>query len=90
MAEPTKAPVRKVTVYIALAPFEQDGEKYKAGDEVVLPGWVRDLQYDEYRKETHIGDSAPAGMTFVKEGPIVDKVTKERNVYRVTLPVKEQ
>jgi hypothetical protein len=79
---------KKVVVYVALAPFELDGQKYAAGDEVVLPGWARDLKYDEARRENLFGKEF-SGITFQREGPEIDKTTKERNLYRVTIPVKE-
>ena len=80
---------KKVTVYIATAPFEMDGNRYNAGDEVVLPGWTRDVKHDEARKENSFGNEVN-GITFYKEGPQIDKTTRERNGYRVTCPVKEQ
>ena len=93
MADQQKAPAqagKKVTVYIAAAPFELDGQSYKAGDECVFPGWVRDLKYEEQRREAAIGADVHAGLSFIKVWPEVDKTTRERNVYRVILPVKEQ
>ena len=81
---------KKVIVYIATAPFVSENGAYNVGDEVVLPGWTRDLVYDASRKDAHIGEGEPAGITFYREGPIIDKTTQERNLYRVTYPVKEQ
>ena len=86
MAE--KVSTKKVTVYIATAPFTNEFGSYNVGDEVVLPGWMRDVQYDAQRKEAHIGEGEPSGITFSHEGPKIGK-TEERNIYRVTYPVRE-
>ena len=89
MPEKAAAPAKKVTVYIATEPFYMAETQYNPGDEVVLPGWTRDVTHDARRKEEWMGSGAPNGITFWKEGPIVDKATGERNLYRETLPVKE-
>lgn len=88
--KPAAPAAKKVTVYIATAPFVMDGNGYNEGDEVVLPGWMRDLKYDAQRKDAAFGESTPNGLSFYKEGPEIDRTAKERNLYRVTLPVKEQ
>ena len=93
MADLAKAPAqtgKKVTVYIATAPFVNEFGAYNVGDEVAFPGWTRDLVYDAARMEAPTGGEKPNGLTFWKEGPVIDKVTGERNLYRVTYPVKEQ
>lgn len=83
-------PKKKVSIYVATAPFTLDGENYKAGDEVAFPGWKRDEKYDAARREALFAGDELMGLTFSKEGPVIDKTTGERNSYRATLPVKEQ
>ena len=87
---PQDQPKKKVSIYLATAPFVMGEENYKAGDEVALPGWKRDLAYDAARGEAVFAGEELKGLTFQKEGPVIDKTTQERNLYRVTLPVKEQ
>lgn len=81
-----KATHKKVTVYVAVDAFEFDGEEYKPGDEVALPGYRRDPAFDELRASAK---QTPKGLTFAKDGPVIDKKTGDRNTFRYTLPVKE-
>lgn len=89
MNKPQAQP-KKAAVYIALKDFELDGETYKAGDEIALPpAYKRDPAFETMRGKTKRPAEVP-GIAFVKDGPVIDKKTGERNSFRMILPVKEQ
>lgn len=76
--------------YVAVGPFELEGEQYEEGDTVVLPAKYRpDPAFDEFRSGAK-RRGGQQGMSFSYEGELIEKGKPERQVYRVILPVHEQ
>ena len=84
---PKKVAPAKEAGYIAFADFVLGDVEYKQGERVILPaGWYPDPSFDEFRQvEKRKGEAI--GLAFYKEGEIIDKQTKERQILREILPL---
>ncbi len=77
--------------FIILSDFEYFGKEYKVGDEFIMPAeWTRDAEYDEFARTQSLKQRSASGIAFTYPGEIVDQKTKERQVHRAILPLKEE